>query len=95
MLHLCSGADAGVFARAEDRAEHVFHLSVCEVSLSQELKCKCGKHMGILRDAKIRNGMVVYCAECNAEMWRKLARADCYIPCDADMPDFLKGIFRR
>lgn len=53
-----------------------------------ELKCNgCDKHMAILRDAKVRKGMVVYCKECNEE---RMARpSDRY-----DIPDFMRSLFR-
>lgn len=36
--------------------------------MEQKLTCKgCGKYMGVLRDALIRNGMVVYCKPCDDE----------------------------
>lgn len=59
--------------------------------MSQELKCaRCGKHMGTLRDAKIRTGMVVYCAICDKENQVKRASE----PRSPDIPDFLKGLFK-
>ena len=63
--------------------------------MSQEIECKCcGKHMGTLRDAKIRNGMVVYCQECDERaqrMLRMAARAGAGQK--YDVPDFMRGLF--
>lgn len=37
--------------------------------MTQQLHCaNCHKDMGVLRDARVRNGMVVYCAECNTSI---------------------------
>jgi phage FluMu protein Com len=48
---------------------------------------KCGKYMGEVRDAKLRTGMVVYCAPCN-ELLRKPASP-------ASIPDFMSGLFSK
>lgn len=56
--------------------------------MSKFLNCeRCGKHMAELRDAKVRNGMVVYCKECNFMVNAVLKK----IRKDAEIPDFLKG----
>lgn len=46
--------------------------------------------MAILRDAKVRNGMVVYCEQCNKKMQYMLKLA---VPAGKYMPDFMRGIF--
>lgn len=49
-----------------------------------KLHCeKCGKFMADVRDASIRNGMIVLCGPC----WRLIIRPP------ADMPDFFEGLF--
>ncbi len=45
---------------------------------------RCGKHMATLRDAKVRNGMVVYCRECDPRLHR---------PETGSMPEFMKEFF--
>lgn len=57
----------------------------------QTLFCaNCKKDMGILRDARIRTGMVVYCGECN----QKIERLFSLVKQTTEPPDFLKGLFR-
>lgn len=46
----------------------------------------CKKDMGEVRDGRMRNGMVVYCKQCNALIKRMFGKND--------MPDFLKGLFK-
>lgn len=41
----------------------------------------CGKVVLVLRDAKTRNGFVVYCAECDPEKPK------------LDVPDFMQHLF--
>lgn len=54
--------------------------------MSTNLYCQsCGKHLATLRDAKVRNGMVVYCGQCNDRLH----------PRPAEMPEFFKKIFGR
>lgn len=49
----------------------------------RRIRCnKCGRLLGILRDASIRKGTVYTCRECADK------------PSSADVPEFLKGIFR-
>jgi len=51
--------------------------------MSQELYCqKCHKHMATLRDARVRNGMVVLCSQCAAPKNT--------VP---DTPDFVQNIY--
>ena len=66
--------------------------------MSQEIECKCcGKHMGTLRDAKIRKGMVVYCQECDERTQRMLRIAAMTGSVGEgkkyDVPDFMRGFF--
>ena len=57
--------------------------------MARELKCKCcGKYMGILRDATVRTGMIVYCTPCDTLAGKAKAAAP-------GMPDFMRGLFRR
>ena len=57
---------------------------------SIDISCKrCGKHMGVLRDARTRKGMVVYCAECDDILNASLSGR----PSPADMPEFMRDIF--
>lgn len=57
----------------------------------QNLTCAgCDKHMATLRDAKVRNGMVVYCSECNRKLHILSARA-----VDNTIPDFLSGLMGK
>lgn len=58
-----------------------------------KLNCTlCKKDMGVIRDGKVRENMIVYCAVCDASMRRELedarrgGRA-------GDVPEFLRGIF--
>lgn len=48
----------------------------------------CKKDMGEVRDGKLRNGMVVYCKQCNDLIKRMFSNKG------NDMPDFFKGLFR-
>lgn len=61
----------------------------------QTLTCAhCNKDMGILRDAKVRKGMVIYCRECN-ELIRQVLRLGKRPTANSpDVPDFLKGLFK-
>lgn len=63
--------------------------------MSQEIACKCcHKHMGTLRDAKIRKGMAVYCRECDERMQRMLKIATAAgAGKKYDVPDFMRGLF--
>lgn len=55
-----------------------------------KLTCEhCQKDMGVIRDGKLRNGMVVYCKQCNDLIKRMMTAGK-----NVDMPDFLKGLFR-
>lgn len=57
----------------------------------QPLFCaNCKKDMGILRDARIRIGMVMYCRECN----QKIERLFSIGKQATEPPDFLKGLFK-
>jgi hypothetical protein len=63
--------------------------------MSQDLKCGgCGKHMATLRDAKVRNGMVVYCQQCDTINKRLQALAGCSASSKASVPDFMRGLFK-
>lgn len=60
--------------------------------MTQNLFCKqCDKNMGILRDAKIRDGMCVYCKECDGKIQSLMA---IYKNRTHDVPEFFKGMFR-
>lgn len=69
-----------------------------------KLTCEhCNKDMGEVRDAKLRNGMVVYCQQCNDLINRMIAngKSDVYQMKKRafsdeknDMPEFFKGLFR-
>lgn len=62
--------------------------------MSQELTCCiCHKHMALLRDARVRTGIVVYCQPCNKTMRDTLLAAAASRRNQAEMPDFLKGFF--
>lgn len=53
-----------------------------------DLYCQsCKTHMATLRDAKVRNDIVVYCAPCAAKLRPKPK------PEAIEMPEFFKGIF--
>ena len=53
----------------------------------KELTCAaCGKHMALLRDARVRRGMVVYCTVCDLALRER--RND-----DPGMLDFIRGLF--
>lgn len=57
----------------------------------QTLFCaNCKKDTGLLRDARIRTGMVVYCKECDEKIQRLLSPGKQ----TSEPPDFLKGLFR-
>ena len=59
-----------------------------------KLECKCcGKHMAILRDAKVRKGMAVYCAECDTIIDKLLSRKE--RDESYGVPDFMRGLFGR
>lgn len=61
----------------------------------QTLTCAhCHKDMGILRDARVRKGMVVYCRECDEVMRQVLRLAKRPATPSPDVPDFFKGLFR-
>lgn len=61
----------------------------------QKLNCaKCNKDMGVLRDARIRTGMVVYCRECDALVQQAFMQLAKNLEGRTEMPDFLKGLFR-
>lgn len=63
--------------------------------MTQELHCAgCGKPMATLRDARVRNGMVVYCAECNAAMQRLVRMATAASDPMRGAPDFMRDLFR-
>lgn len=49
--------------------------------------------MGVLRDAKVRVGMVVYCMVCDSGIQEALAQARNRKTEEAVMPDFLKDMF--
>ena len=58
---------------------------------TKELNCAgCKKNMATLRDAKVRNGMIVYCEHCNDKMKHMLKLA---VPAGKYMPDFMRGLF--
>jgi hypothetical protein len=60
-----------------------------------ELCCSdCGKHMATLRDAKVRDGIVVYCRECDERNKMRLRIANTEQPYPHDVLDFLRGFFR-
>ena len=51
--------------------------------MSQKIHCKhCNKFMGELRDASIRNGMVVYCKECDSAIQLQLVGKSKSVPSD-------------
>lgn len=61
----------------------------------QTLTCAhCHKDMGILRDARVRKGMVVYCRECDELMQQVLRLAKRPPDYSPDLPDCLKGLFK-
>lgn len=58
----------------------------------KELHCHmCGYLMAKLRDAAVRKDIVVFCSKCHESVARKPEPAPNE---SADMPEFLKGIFR-
>ena len=58
---------------------------------AKELNCAgCEKHMATLRDAKVRNGIVVYCERCDKKMQHLLKLS---VPAGKYMPDFMRGLF--
>lgn len=60
--------------------------------MEKKLECKgCGKHMAILRDAKVRKGMVVYCAECAGTVDKMLTQKTASAA--HDLPEFMRGLF--
>jgi hypothetical protein len=59
--------------------------------MAKQLECAgCNKHMGDLRDASVRQGMVVYCCECDAMMQTFIART---VARKNDVPDFMRTFF--
>lgn len=55
--------------------------------MSRELKCAdCGTNMGIIRDARLRTDLVVYCRRCNEKNQQALE-----LPRHGDIPGFLRG----
>lgn len=61
----------------------------------QTLTCAhCHKDMGILRDAKVRNGMMVYRRECHEVIQQVLRLGKRQAANSPDVPDFLKGLFK-
>lgn len=52
---------------------------------------KCNALMGELRDARVRNDLVVYCGACNENL--KNIQKAAYAK--NDIPDFLKGMLRK
>ncbi len=64
--------------------------------MATEIECAgCRKHMGTLRDAKVRNGMVVYCQECDTRNKRLLLLAQATATHKDGMPDFMRGLFGK
>ena len=60
--------------------------------MDRELYCAgCGKHMATVRDARIRDGMVVYCRDCDGRNKRLLYGA--MASTSRDVPDFMRGLF--
>jgi len=60
--------------------------------MTTELNCQlCKRHMATLRDANVRNGMVVYCKECDYKVKSLLSKHD---KPKAEMPDFFSRIFK-
>lgn len=52
--------------------------------MTRELRCeRCGTLVATLRDASVRKGIVVYCANCAKPKPEK----------PADMPDFMRRFF--
>ena len=65
------------------------------VTGSKSLACNgCGKNMGVIRDASLRKGMVVYCAECNPDKPASFKQPRANSAYEPGMPDFLKDLFR-
>lgn len=65
------------------------------MTTGRKLTCKCcGKDMGEIRDARLRLGMVVYCATCDAVIERLLNRKEQEAEYGG-MPDFMRGLFGR
>lgn len=63
--------------------------------MTQEIHCAtCHKPMATLRDARVRNGMVVYCAEYNAAMQRLVRLATAASDPMRGAPDFLCDLFK-
>lgn len=61
-----------------------------------DLVCNgCGKDMGTLRDAKIRNGMVVYCSLCDEQIQLMKAQHSPHNNSKHDIPDFMRSIFGK
>jgi RNase P subunit RPR2 len=59
--------------------------------MSATLECKkCGKHMATLRDARVRVGMIVYCAPCDTLIQHSITKKR---QAESDVPDFLSGLF--
>ena len=59
--------------------------------MDRELYCAtCGKHMATVRDARIRDGMVVYCRDCDV---RNKLLASGRDGASRDVPDFMRGLF--
>lgn len=64
--------------------------------METDIECAgCRKYMGTLRDAKVRNGMVVYCQECDARNKRLLFLAQATADPKNGMPDFMRGLFGK
>ncbi len=63
--------------------------------MSQFLYCaRCNKNMAELRDAKIRNGIVVYCKLCAVVIEVALIESDRKSWAHSDIPDFFKEFLR-
>lgn len=55
--------------------------------MSREIKCaECDTHMGVIRDARLRTDLVVYCRRCDEKLQRMLE-----MPRRGDIPEFLRG----